>query len=291
MSIKAFVVMPFADAFNDVYDAIRLSVEHAAAGEEVRCFRLSELKSAGRITDRLVKELSEAAVCIADITGLNANVMWEVGYAMALGKPTLLISQVGFELPFDLGDMHTVVYKRDDLAQTLRKPLAEAFRQTLGAFNIRTAGVQRAIRPKGQTTIAVTGSMEAPKGRVIRRAEVLLTPFLSDQTLWLVGSWGNADEAVIEFLNQQGQRITIVGYNSSDISARVLALAEQHDIPFLPADQERLPAGLHASSDRDAYFLARADLTVFLWDGKSSGIGEMLTAFRSQKVNHVVGFI
>ena len=291
MSIKAFVVMPFATPFNDVYDAIRLAVEHSAAGEEVLCFRLSELKSAGRITDRLVKELSEAVVCIADITGLNANVMWEVGYAMALGKPTLLICQGASDLPFDLKDMHIVDYKRDDLAETLRKPLAEAFRQTLGVFNIRTSGVKRVVRTKAQMTIAVTGSMQAHKAKVSRRAEVLLTPYMSDQTHWLIGSWGNADEAVIEFLVQHGQRITIVGYDSSDISARVLALAEQHGITFLPADQERIPDGLHASSDRDAYFLARADLTVFLWDGESSGIREMLEVFRDQRINHVVGFI
>jgi nucleoside 2-deoxyribosyltransferase len=50
--------------------------------------------------------------------------MWEVGYAMALAKPTLLISQDRAGLPFDLKDMHTVFYIRDALAETLRKPLA-----------------------------------------------------------------------------------------------------------------------------------------------------------------------
>jgi nucleoside 2-deoxyribosyltransferase len=116
--------MPFATAFDDVYDAVRLAVQNSVTGDEVHCFRLSELQGAGRITERLVKELNEAVVCIADITGLNANVMWEVGYAMALAKPTLLISQDRAGLPFDLKDMHTVFYIRDALAETLRKPLA-----------------------------------------------------------------------------------------------------------------------------------------------------------------------
>jgi hypothetical protein len=133
--------------------------------------------------------------------------------------------------------------------------------------------------------------MQAHRTKVSRRAQVLLKPYLSDQTQWLVGSWGNADEAVIEILAQHHQQMTIVGYNSSDISARILRLAEQHGIPFLPADQERLPQGIQGASDRDLYFLTRADLTIFLWDGESSGISDLLQVFRNQKMSHVIGFV
>jgi hypothetical protein len=49
--------------------------------------------------------------------------MWEVGYAMALRKPTIIITQEQGELPFDIQDMETLRYDRNHLSQTLGDPL------------------------------------------------------------------------------------------------------------------------------------------------------------------------
>ena len=46
--------------------------------------------------------ISDADLVVADLTGLNANVMYEVGVAHALRKPTLVVTQEIDELPFDL---------------------------------------------------------------------------------------------------------------------------------------------------------------------------------------------
>jgi len=42
---------------------------------QAQCLRLDEAKAAGRITDDLVRELNESAICIAGLTGCNPNVM------------------------------------------------------------------------------------------------------------------------------------------------------------------------------------------------------------------------
>lgn len=126
--------MPFSREFDDVYAAIKTSVESALSTSGGRCFRLDEARPAGRITDRLLRELQAAFMCIADLTGNTPNVMWEVGYAMALGKPIIIITQSMQEMPFDLKDMQSLEYDRRHLSQTLSTPLHRVVIDTVSAI-------------------------------------------------------------------------------------------------------------------------------------------------------------
>jgi len=112
---KAFVIMPFASEFDDVYDAIKRAVSRVDAG--LHLSRLDELRSAGRISDDLIRELTSCSLCIADVSGANANVMWEVGYAAALKKPVIALNQSSSPLPFDIADVRTVMYDRASLSK------------------------------------------------------------------------------------------------------------------------------------------------------------------------------
>ena len=129
--MNCFVIMPFSRDFDDVYASIKSTVERALAGNSGRCHRLDESRPAGRITDRLLVELRAASFCIADLTGSKPNVMWEVGYAMAMAKPTVIITQSLQDLPFDLKDMQTLQYDRNHLAGSLSKPLHQMVVDTL----------------------------------------------------------------------------------------------------------------------------------------------------------------
>ncbi len=100
--MNCFVIMPFSREFDDVYLAIKSGAESALASRAGRCFRLDEARPAGRITERLLTELRTASICIADLTGNKPNVMWEVGFAMALNKPVIIVTQNRAELPFDI---------------------------------------------------------------------------------------------------------------------------------------------------------------------------------------------
>lgn len=130
--MNCFVIMPFAPEFDDVYETIKSSVESITPDKVGRCFRLDESRPAGRITDRLLAELRSATLCVADITGSKPNVMWEVGFAMALKKPTIIITQELGKLPFDIKDMQTIEYDRGRLGLTLRAPLRRSILDTLG---------------------------------------------------------------------------------------------------------------------------------------------------------------
>ena len=129
--MRCFVITPFDAAFDDVYATIRSHVEAAGKDLEITCNRLDEVRPAGRITDRLLEALRECSFCVADLTGCNPNVMWETGYAMALGKPVILVTQDIATLPFDIRDMQAIPYDRTKLHASLGQPLRYVVRDTI----------------------------------------------------------------------------------------------------------------------------------------------------------------
>jgi len=133
--------MPFGREFDDVYAVIKAGVERALDGHQIKCFRLDEIRPAGRITDRLLNEIRAATLCVADVSGSKPNVMWEVGYAMALSKPTVFVTQRLADLPFDLRDMQALEYDRNFLRSTLEIPLLRLVIDTMQEYTSPSTGL------------------------------------------------------------------------------------------------------------------------------------------------------
>lgn len=129
--MKCFVIMPYASDFDDVHMAIEAAVGSVREPRAVHCLRLDDDQRGGRIVGRLEQELRECDMCVADLSGNRCNVMWEVGYAMALGKPVILVSHGEINLHFDLHDVQHVQYQRTQLRRTLTEPLAKAVKHTV----------------------------------------------------------------------------------------------------------------------------------------------------------------
>jgi len=94
---KAFVLMPFALEFDDVFtDLVSPALtEYEVARADTR------LDKRG-ILEKIVCGIFEADLIVVDLTGNNPNVLYELGVAHALNKPTVLISQDDSALPFDI---------------------------------------------------------------------------------------------------------------------------------------------------------------------------------------------
>lgn len=289
--MKCFVIMPFAKMFNDVYDTIKNATENAIPGELLSCTRLDEVRGAGRITDDLLDQLTNSDFCIADITDSNPNVMWEVGYGMALRKPIVFISQSVQSLPFDIKDMRVTPYDRNDLSKTLRGPLRDEIRDTLAKYQIQRQKVILKRAPPKEYAIAITGSSNINPQRAARRLPEILRPYLGAHALWYCGSSGAADEATIDFLTQAGERVIVVGYHQYDISDRILELMQQHDLHFVDAQQESLIGGIEpTTSTRDLFFASRANLVILLWNRKSRGVAKMVEWFKTNAKDFMLCF-
>lgn len=65
--------------------------------------------------DQIEEGIRSAAACVADISTFNPNVWYELGYAIAAGKPVLLIAldEPNKRYPFDIQHRHVTRYKTD----------------------------------------------------------------------------------------------------------------------------------------------------------------------------------
>lgn len=103
-----FVLMPFSEEFDDVYKA---GIKPACSNAGTYCERVDEQNYEGRIIDRIYNQIDKADIVVADMTGRNANVFYEVGYAHALNKRAVLLTKSADDIPFDLNQYPHIVYE------------------------------------------------------------------------------------------------------------------------------------------------------------------------------------
>jgi hypothetical protein len=128
----AFVLMPFTDELTETYTTlIKPIVENNELG--LVCKRADDIKSNRAIMQDIWKSICEARLIIADLTGLNPNVMYELGVAHTLGKETLIIyrKDENIKFPFDLAHIRRIEYENTPVGGT---KLVSELRTTLQAI-------------------------------------------------------------------------------------------------------------------------------------------------------------
>lgn len=76
----------------------------------LRCLRGDEEYIRGELLPHIIKQLVKARLVIANIEGRNPNVLYELGIAHAIDKPTILISKSPIKAPFDVKAKHLLIY-------------------------------------------------------------------------------------------------------------------------------------------------------------------------------------
>ncbi len=134
-----FIIMPFHNNFNKVYECVQEATGCARKGLKVARLDNRKDQAAGVIHSRLEESLRKCRMCIADITGRNANVMWEAGFAAALRKPVLFITQEDFkDAPFDIAPHFQIQYDANNLNAAFSTTVTTTVQNTLD----RAAGWQ-----------------------------------------------------------------------------------------------------------------------------------------------------
>ncbi|WP_292414003.1 hypothetical protein [Mesorhizobium sp.] len=103
----AFVLMPFAKEFDDIY---KLGIQAVAKDSDVVAERVDEQTFTEPMLERIHRQIEAADLIIADMSGRNPNVFYEVGYAHALGKLCIHLTQSTEDIPFDLKHHRHLVY-------------------------------------------------------------------------------------------------------------------------------------------------------------------------------------
>lgn len=105
--MKAFVLMPFSEEFDDVF---HIGIKETAEKEDVVAYRLDEELFDDGMLDKIYSEIESTDFIIADLSNRNSNVFYELGYAHAIGKLCILITQYAENIPFDLKHRRHIVY-------------------------------------------------------------------------------------------------------------------------------------------------------------------------------------
>ena len=89
-------------------------VEEALSGRNYEIVRADMITESGKISTQIVNKILNADLVIADLTGQNPNVFYELAVRHAIKKPFIQIAEIDTELPFDVSDMRTIFYKLDE---------------------------------------------------------------------------------------------------------------------------------------------------------------------------------
>jgi hypothetical protein len=116
-----FVAMPFAPDFEDTF---HYGIRGAARATGFLVERADKEAITGDILDWVKERIESATYVIADLSGANANVYLEVGYAWGREKRTILLIQNPDDLKFNVQQQKVIVYNSiSDLEQKLTKEI------------------------------------------------------------------------------------------------------------------------------------------------------------------------
>lgn len=181
---KCFVISPIGEEKSPERVAADKVLKHIikkGLGSDYDISRADDSANPGAITPNIVASILEADLIVADLSGLNANVFYELAIAHGYGKPTVHIQRAGERPPFDVKDMRIVRYeiadpddveasqqqlakaasfaevnpskvetpltsaRRFESVQSSEDPVAESNVQVMNAINELTTYVKRAV--------------------------------------------------------------------------------------------------------------------------------------------------
>ncbi len=111
-----FVLMPFDESFKSVYTDI---IKPLCDGFSLIAKRGDDFFADTYIMEEIWYAINNCRIVIADCTGRNPNVFYELGIAHTLGKRTILITQNVKDVPFDVAGRRFIQY--EDKLSGLRK--------------------------------------------------------------------------------------------------------------------------------------------------------------------------
>lgn len=103
-----FASMPFATQYDDTF---LVAIEPAALTNGAIAERVDHSGMAGNVVSQIQMMIKAAKVVVADLSDSRPNVLHEVGFAEALGKPIIQICSTSMAaLPFNVRNNQTVPY-------------------------------------------------------------------------------------------------------------------------------------------------------------------------------------
>lgn len=133
---KCFVVCPIGDEGTDTRlnadKLFKYIIKPVCEVCEFNPVRVDQLNDANSITQTIIEALDSSELVIADISGHNPNVFYEMGYRTRTKKPMIHLRKKGEALPFDVTTIRTLEYDLTDLDSV--EEIKERLKKTIESF-------------------------------------------------------------------------------------------------------------------------------------------------------------
>lgn len=133
-------------------------IEPALKGFRVK--RADHENAPGIITEQIINDTLDADLVVADLTDLNANVVYELAVRHVAGKPFIQIMEQGGKLPFDFEGVNTVYFEADlkgrrQAVKQLKTAAQKALEDPDIGNPIRRAVQRRSLQPVEGSDLAI----------------------------------------------------------------------------------------------------------------------------------------
>lgn len=139
MLISVFVIMPFQDEFDSVFDDFIKPAFESLESSQFQVTRADDISNQNQrnILHDIVTRIANSDLVVADLTGSNPNVFYELGLAHALRRPTILLTQDVEEVPFDLNSYRILEYDTHFVRIQVARDTLEQFATDFAAGRIQ----------------------------------------------------------------------------------------------------------------------------------------------------------
>jgi hypothetical protein len=172
--------MPFGGWLDDYYETI-YSPAIDAAGLEPH--RADDLYRPSTIVNDIWAYTQKAKLLLADLTGKNPNVFYELGLAHALAKPAILVAESMDDIPFDLRALRIIVYDKNHprwgerLQEKVQNAIGEVLKApqeaVLPAFlHVREADGKTSVTQRQKELIEIKQDLELLRREVRRGSRI-----------------------------------------------------------------------------------------------------------------------
>jgi hypothetical protein len=137
---QVFMAVPFSKRYVEFYDDYIAAPVIDSGLEPIRVDRLLATAKRRSIIDRIEEGIARSRFMIADLTNLNPNVIYEIGLAVGISKPVLILCEDKHfdakEIPFDFQSYELIEYspyRANGLKLQLAEKIAQLKMDTAGS--------------------------------------------------------------------------------------------------------------------------------------------------------------
>lgn len=134
---KCFVVSPIGQDGSEIRSnadkLFKYVIKPVCEDCDFDAIRVDQLNDVNSITQTILEQLDSADLVIADMTGHNPNVFYEMGYRSRAKKPMIHLKKKGESLPFDVNTIRTLEYDLTDLDSV--DEVKNRLKKTIESFN------------------------------------------------------------------------------------------------------------------------------------------------------------